>query len=346
MDIDFSDFLFPDSEGIIELDSTGSGEVDTIISLADPTGETGWVVAVDSDHNGTPDYYQGMLDLDEDGFVETFFIADDYSQNGEPDHMKFYMDLDQDGEYEMTASRHADNTNPDIQYRVEADFDFDHDHQSDYHFEDVIPAGYEDTSLFDLHTSVGSADANGCFDPNTPEHLVSGTPAQDMEVWQYQDNTNRCSLYTQMFAIEQLTGEHIDVDQFVNDAIEHGWFTEEGGTATLNMDKMLTYYNIDHDVYFDTDMEHLESELNSGNKLIVSVDSGQIWYGEDNDIFSPTTTADHALQVIGIDHSHPDNPMVVLNDSGTINGCGEMVPLDIFENAWSAGDHQMIVCHA
>ena len=112
------------------------------------------------------------------------------------------------------------------------------------------------------------------------------------------------------------------------------------------MDKMLTYYNINHDVVFDANIEQLEAELNNGSKLIVSVDSGQIWYGEANDIFSPSTRADHAVQVIGIDHADPDNPMVVLNDSGTPMGCGEMVPLDVFENAWSAGDHQLIVSRA
>ena len=66
--------------------------------------------------------------------------------------------------------------------------------------------------------------------------------------------------------------------------------------------------------------------------------------GDENNIFSPETRADHAVQVIGIDRTDPACPMVVLNDSGTPNGCGELVPLDVFENAWNAGDSQMIIC--
>jgi hypothetical protein len=97
---------------------------------------------------------------------------------------------------------------------------------------------------------------------------------------------------------------------------------------------------------FDNSIDSLEEALDNGNKVIVGVDSGQIWYGDENNIFSPENTADHAVEVIGIDKSDPDNPMVVLNDSGSPDGCGELVPLDVFENAWNAGDSQMIVCWA
>ena len=58
------------------------------------------------------------------------------------------------------------------------------------------------------------------------------------------------------------------------------------------------------------------------------------------------TVADHAVEVIGFDYSDPNNPMVILNDSGTPDGCGELVPLDVFVNAWEAGDCQMIECWA
>ena len=129
-------------------------------------------------------------------------------------------------------------------------------------------------------------------------------------------------------------------------AEEHGWFNEAtgSGTTTLNMDKLLEYYGVDHQMSFDNDIDTLENALKNGNNVIVGVDSGQIWYGNENNIFSPETNADHAVQVIGIDRTDPDSPMVVLNDSGTPDGCGELVPLEVFENAWNAGDAQMIVC--
>ena len=71
-----------------------------------------------------------------------------------------------------------------------------------------------------------------------------------------------------------------------------------------------------------------------------------IWYGEDSNIFSPADSANHAVEVIGIDYSNPEEPMVILNDSGSPNGCGEMVAMDVFEDAWAAGDKQMVECYA
>jgi len=36
--------------------------------------------------------------------------------------------------------------------------------------------------------------------------------------------------------------------------------------------------------------------------------------------------------------------MVILNDSGTIDGCGERIPMDVYEDAWEDGYNHMIVC--
>jgi hypothetical protein len=40
------------------------------------------------------------------------------------------------------------------------------------------------------------------------------------------------------------------------------------------------------------------------------------------------------FEVIGIDRSDPDNPMVILNVPGHPGGCGAMIPLEEFEDAW------------
>ena len=75
------------------------------------------------------------------------------------------------------------------------------------------------------------------------------------------------------------------------------------------------------------------------------MDSHEIWYGEDNNIFAPDSSSNHAVEVIGVDHSDPEHPMVILNDSGSPDGKGEMIPLDVFEGAWEDGDCQMISCY-
>lgn len=347
MEDNFMDLLYESPDGLTYgYDTAGDGEIDLLIQLNDPSGTSGAMI-YDTDHNGTFDTAQAVIDSDGDGYAETLALAYDYDQDGTPDMIRAYTDTDLDGDAEMVMTFRPETTeNGDLAYRMEADIDVDGDHQSDYHYADVITPDSQDFGFPFYGAAIGSPDASGQFDPETPAELVAGDPASDMEVWECQGRTNRCALFSQMFAIEQITGEDIDIEEFAQIAKDNGWFTEEGGTVALNMDKMLEYYGIDHDVVFDANMEQLEAELRDGNKIIVSVDSDQIWYGTDNDIFSPATRADHALQVVGIDYSDPDNPMVVLNDSGTPDGCGEMVPLDVFENAWSSGDHQMVVCRA
>ena len=181
------------------------------------------------------------------------------------------------------------------------------------------------------------------FDPEqaTPSD-VSGMPERSMEYWEYQGDTGRCALYAQKFIIEELTGYEVDIDQMAEIASENGWFSEEGGTPIDCMDKMLDYCGIENESSYFNSIEDMKECLDNGGKVIVAVDSGEYWFGEEDNMFLPNDGADHAVEVIGIDESDPNHPMVILNDSGQPNGCGEMIPLDVFENAWDDSNNFMI----
>ena len=56
----------------------------------------------------------------------------------------------------------------------------------------------------------------------------------------------------------------------------------------------------------------------------------------------PEQGANHAVQVIGIDNSDPDNPVVILNDPGHPNGQGVRVAADDFMDAWEDSDNFMV----
>lgn len=73
---------------------------------------------------------------------------------------------------------------------------------------------------------------------------------------------------------------------------------------------------------FHNDIDDIRECLESGGKVIVSIDADEIWFGESDDLFTPGDGPNHAVEVIGIDYSNPDEPMVILNDSGNPNGCG------------------------
>jgi hypothetical protein len=87
-----------------------------------------------------------------------------------------------------------------------------------------------------------------------------------------------------------------------------------------------------------------------GRGVVVGVNADELWdqgplatfwnwfceqLGLDNALFTP---ANHAVTVIGIDISDPQNPMVILNDSGTPDGAGVLYPLDKFMDAWENSD--------
>jgi len=48
----------------------------------------------------------------------------------------------------------------------------------------------------------------------------------------------------------------------------------------------------------------------------------------------PGRVANHAVQLVAIDFSDPENPQAILNDTGVENGRGIRHDLDVFMAAW------------
>lgn len=355
--LDFDSYGNPSSYMVLD-DTDHNGIIDTAMGYYDSDGDgylESFIQMFDYDQDGTPDSVKAFVDLTGDG--EANMVINSHSDNSESEILQttdVYVDIDNDHNPDYVYKEQSIDTTGDgfadktLVWESQNGVDFEKEpivleHNSSHNFSTQF--GFEAPEYATSVYNSSYQDTNN-FDPSTPDEYVSGNPASDMENWEYQGDTGRCAIYSQKFVIEQLTGQEIDIEDLVAVAEENGWFDESegGGTATLNMDKLLNYYNVENQMSFDNDLSDLEKELNEGKKVIVGLDSGQIWYGEENNIFSPETTADHAVEVIGIDRSDENNPMVILNDSGTPEGKGEMVPLEIFENAWTAGDSQMVVC--
>lgn len=360
-------------------DTNNDGQYDTVETYAgfDAYGNpTHYEISYDTDHNGTMDTVMGV-DMNEYGQQVDTYESYDYDQDGRMDMTKLYVDNTGDGEFDQVTTTRLDTSDSDVVMTMDTQIDLSGNHQADQgiNMQFIDQTGNGEPDIVHLELTDGQGNvleqqdmtyeefinmnqmnySSACmgenlaaqFNPDAADpDAVAGTPAEDMEHWEYQGQTGRCAIYAQKFAIEAITGREIPIEELVAVAEENGWFVpgENEGTVSLNMDKLVEYYGVENEMSFNNDIESLEEALNDGHKVIVSVDSGQIWKGEENDIFSPETTADHAVEVIGIDRTDPENPMVVLNDSGTPNGCGELVPLEVFENAWSAGDSQMIEC--
>ena len=159
---------------------------------------------------------------------------------------------------------------------------------------------------------------------------VVGTPAVDEQCWDYQGESGPCAIYAQVMAYEGMTGQDIDPEQMIDVATEQGWY-DGSGTTMEDMDKILNYLGADTEKDFGGDIEDLHNCLENGGRVVVAVDGNEIWYGN-TETYAPNDP-NHAVEVIGIDYSGSE-PMVIINDSGTMDGHAITVPASQFMDAW------------
>ena len=334
-------------------DTNGDGNYDTLSMMSDTNGDgyiETYIEGADTNHSGQFDTFVAQQDANGDGVIDGVQKAHDYDQDNQIDSVTTYTDTNNDGQFDYVTKAY-DSTGDGQIDKIDAYVDVNGTGHADY--QEVYNYDPSSGQLIPAMASGLEIGGTMCtelenYQPNEdyPEG-ISGDPKESMSYWECQGDTNRCALYSQKFVIEELSpdGTEIDIEQFAQIAKDHGWFTEEGGTTFLNMNNMLDYYGIENEMVFHQSISDIEDCLSNGGKVIVSIDSHEIWYGEDNNIFAPESSSNHAVEVIGIDRTDPEHPMVILNDSGTPNGRGEMIPLEVFEGAWEDGDCQMIKCY-
>lgn len=356
-DYDFFEF---DSNGdgyidayVETCDTNADGNYDMITMLADTDGDgytETYVEAADTNNSGQIDSVVTMQDSNGDGEIDVVKKGYDYNQDGQIDSITTYVDTNNDGQFDNVTKAYDSTGDGEID-KMDVYADLNGTGHADYH--EVY--NYDPSTNLLVPAMAAGVEISGTmyteletFQPGEgyPED-ISGDPVEAMTYWECQGDTNRCALYSQKFVIEELSPNvgKIDIDEFAYIAKEHGWFTEDGGTTLFNMNNMLDYYGVKNEMVFHQSIGDIEECLNEGGKVIVSLDCHEIWYGEDNNIFAPESSSNHAVEVIGIDRTDPEHPMVILNDSGTPNGRGEMIPLEVFEGAWEDGDCQMIKCY-
>jgi len=116
------------------------------------------------------------------------------------------------------------------------------------------------------------------------------------------------------------------------------------GTCTRDLLLLLDHFGIDaeytnDDVAADggpaTGLESLMDYLGNDQQAMVCVNSRVIWNTEGD-----RTNCGHMVTVAAID---VDNDIVYLGDSGGDDTRGEQVSMDVFEEAWQTGDHELVV---
>jgi len=332
--------------------------------------------------SGFPDYYSEGVDMDGDGFIDAQVISMNYDTNGDyivdmtatgidydldgvVDNFLYSADVDMDGIFDTVAFQSDYNGDGTIDYysemrMIDTDGDFisdtlvfSEDLNNDNVFETVelyegsdLDTFLNQESLIDIFNNEmefdGGETVEGNFDPDSQSidyDTLVGTPGDDMQHWEYQGYSGPCALYAQMFAYEELTGNECDINELIEVATENGWYTG-GGTSMEDMDKILEHLGLETDLTYGNDIDDIINVLEKGGKVVVAVDGDEVWYDDNDTMFTPNNP-NHAIEVIGIDYSSGE-PMVILNDSGSPDGQGSMIPQDQFVDAWQDSNCLMV----
>ena len=161
--------------------------------------------------------------------------------------------------------------------------------------------------------------------------MIHGEPPMNIlsdDVRQIYPDT--CAIKSQQLILKDF-GIDITEDQLRDEAMAYGWYN--GGTPPEYVGKLLELHGVPVSQYDNANIFNLVNELAQGHKVIVGVDSGELWHDNLFDKFFEDNKADHALIVSGVDTSDPNNVKVIVTDPGTGNLLKEY-PMDEFVDAW------------
>ncbi len=146
-----------------------------------------------------------------------------------------------------------------------------------------------------------------------------------------QTYNDTCAVKSQQIIMKTF-GIDISEDALAHESMIKGYYVPGAGSDPDLVGKLLNDHGISTHSAENANVYDLVSELAQGHKVIVGVDSSELWQPSwVDDVFGET--ADHALVVTGIDTSDPENVKVIITDPGTGDVAKEY-PLDQFIDAW------------
>ena len=181
------------------------------------------------------------------------------------------------------------------------------------------------------------------MDPNI--YVADGHYGETNPVQQGYSDT--CAIKSQQLILNDF-GVPCTEDDLVQYSYEHGWY-QGNGTTMADVGNLLETAGIPVTRQADANVFNLVSELAQGHKIIVGVDSNELW--ENDSLFEKIKnwlsdffmgdTPDHALIVAGIDTSDPNNIKVLVTDPGSGDYC-KAYPIEQFMDAWSDSSCYMV----
>ena len=187
-------------------------------------------------------------------------------------------------------------------------------------------------------------DNQGSFLGARPAQTIHGQEEADVpfdpEVYQFYPDT--CAIQSQHIVLKQF-GIDVTQNEMIEVAKENGWYVSGHGTPPEYVGKLLEHYGVNVEATEGNNIFNLVNELAQGHQVIVGVDSGELVFpekeiGED---YIVGEMADHALVVVGVDTSDPDNVKVIVTDPGTGNRQWAYTE-EQFMDAWKDSNCMMV----
>lgn len=175
-----------------------------------------------------------------------------------------------------------------------------------------------------------------------------GVPLQDSQHWHHQQGSSSCAVVAQISVYEAITGKELSESKACQYVQQQGYFNPESGTITKDIGKLLNALGLHTEQKFNSKLSDIARALENGDKVIVALDSNEIWNPMHDRAGLPIEqpTGGHAVWVTGMDPQPDGSIKIILNDSGTSNGKMEAVNVLDFLNAWHDRDNFMLVVDA
>lgn len=168
------------------------------------------------------------------------------------------------------------------------------------------------------------------------------------ELWERQTLSYSCGVAVQRMILSAF-GIEISEAELIEIAREDGSLTKEGMDIS-RVGELLERYGIEISHVPSTNIEEITDAMESGRLVIGVIDAGELWNSgglfnilEDMEDHFIREKPDHVVWVLKIDSSDPENPRVIINDSGHPNGAGASYPLDVFLDAWADSNFYCII---
>jgi len=156
-----------------------------------------------------------------------------------------------------------------------------------------------------------------------------------------QEGEDTCCIRCEEFVLELFTGQDFDEAELLEEARENGWH-QPGGSAVEDVGNLLDYHGVATKRYIHASIFNLASELSQGHKVIIGVNSDELWNAHPVlQHMHHSLGADHTVVVSGIDTTDPEHVTVIVSDPGTGEAAARY-PLETFVSAWEDSEFFMV----